>query len=158
MTDPLVHGIDRYSQDHLCGQVEGVGTDSRQPAMPITCPLCVVARDVQALTDSVVGCLSSASHLPRWMQAHALGRDTRPILELVARAVLTSDWLTDHDAEVTAIAQTEGRDLERAEWSSWLDSWTGAVGPKPPTVDDVARALRNGPRPFGVACADREQP
>jgi hypothetical protein len=36
----VVHGIDRVTQDHLCGVVPGVGTDALQPAMEITCPLC----------------------------------------------------------------------------------------------------------------------
>lgn len=45
----------------------------------------------------------------------------------------------------------EAHDRERADWSGWLDGWLGAVGPKPPTVEDVARALREGPRPFGCS-------
>lgn len=46
--EPLVvHGIDRRSQEHLCGVGPGLGTDSREPAMEITCPLCrlVLERD-----------------------------------------------------------------------------------------------------------------
>lgn len=45
-------------------------------------------------------------------------------------------------------------DHERANWSSWLDGWLSAVGPMPPTVEQVADALRSGPRPFGVASND----
>lgn len=37
-----VHGIDRRTQEHLCGEPSGLGTDSRQPSMEITCPLCVL--------------------------------------------------------------------------------------------------------------------
>lgn len=44
-TVPVVHGIDRVTQDHLCGQVAGVGTDAREPAMEITCPLCRLAME-----------------------------------------------------------------------------------------------------------------
>ncbi len=40
MSETVVHGIDRVTQDHLCGQVPGVGTDALAPAMEITCPLC----------------------------------------------------------------------------------------------------------------------
>lgn len=36
----VVHGIDRRTQEHLCGVGPGFGTDAREPAMPITCPLC----------------------------------------------------------------------------------------------------------------------
>jgi len=36
-----VHGIDRRTQEHLCGESSGLGTDSREPAMEITCPLCL---------------------------------------------------------------------------------------------------------------------
>ena len=37
----VVHGIDRRSQEHLCGTPWGLGTDAIAPAMPITCPGCV---------------------------------------------------------------------------------------------------------------------
>jgi hypothetical protein len=70
--------------------------------------------------------------------------------QLLMQRVLTSDWLAAH----VSAAETKARADERAEWSSWLDSWLGAVGPKPPTVEDVARALRSGPRPFGIARGD----
>ena len=43
------------------------------------------------------------------------------------------------------------REEERSAWSSWLDTWLGALGPTPPTVEAVADALRSGPRPFGIA-------
>lgn len=56
--------------------------------------------DVEALVNSIAGCISNVSLLPKWMQAPALGRDTRPILEFVARAVIASAWLARHDAEV----------------------------------------------------------
>ncbi|WP_224279103.1 hypothetical protein [Nocardioides lacusdianchii] len=36
----VVHGIDRVTGDHLCGQVAGVGTDALEPGMEISCPLC----------------------------------------------------------------------------------------------------------------------
>lgn len=36
----IVHGIDRYTQEHLCGEIAGLGTDAINPAMEITCPLC----------------------------------------------------------------------------------------------------------------------
>jgi hypothetical protein len=35
-----VHGIDRRTQDHLCGAPNGIGTDALAPAMPITCQPC----------------------------------------------------------------------------------------------------------------------
>lgn len=59
---------------------------------------------VEALATSISGCLSNVSHLPGWMQTPALGRDTRPLLLLAARAVLASDWLAEHDAQVRAEA------------------------------------------------------
>lgn len=60
------------------------------------------------------------------------------------------DALARESAAATR-ARAEGAAAEREAWSSWLDVWTGAVGPEPPTVEDVARALRSGPRPFGCA-------
>lgn len=36
----IVHGIDRRTQEHLCSEVAGMGTDAINPAMEITCPLC----------------------------------------------------------------------------------------------------------------------
>ena len=39
----LVHGIDRHTQDHLCGALAGIGTDALAPSMPITCPQCRAA-------------------------------------------------------------------------------------------------------------------
>lgn len=36
----IVHGIDRRTEEHLCGEVSGLGTDAAEPAMSITCPLC----------------------------------------------------------------------------------------------------------------------
>jgi hypothetical protein len=35
-----VHGIDRRTQEHLCGTPSGTGTDALAPAMPITCLMC----------------------------------------------------------------------------------------------------------------------
>jgi hypothetical protein len=45
VTITIVHAIDRRTQDHLCGQVAGLGTDARKPAMEITCPLCRFAME-----------------------------------------------------------------------------------------------------------------
>lgn len=86
-------------------------------------------------TTGVNGCSNCCGPSP--MSAHE-----------IAEAILNSSAMRD-------LLATE-RDRERADWSSWLDGRTGAVGPRPPTVEDVARALREGPRPFGVA-ANREQ-
>lgn len=61
---------------------------------------------VEALAWSVTGCMSNVSKLPEWMQVPALGRDTRPLLLLVAEAVLASDWL----AEVVREAEQRGRE------------------------------------------------
>lgn len=40
-TVQIVHGIDRRSQEHLCGIRAGLGTDARQPSMAITCVVCI---------------------------------------------------------------------------------------------------------------------
>lgn len=63
---------------------------------------------------------------------------------------------TEYDVERIVAAResaaaTRARDEEREAWSSWLDGWSGTVGPRPPTVEAVASALREGPRPFGTA-------
>lgn len=55
---------------------------------------------------------------------------------------------------LTAQAIAQAKDEERAAWSSWLDGWLSAVGPSGPTIDGVARALREGPRPFGRAAQE----
>lgn len=58
--------------------------------------------EVEELVNSITGCLGNVSDLPLWMQSSALGRDTRPLLRLVARAVIESDWLRDrpkHDVK-----------------------------------------------------------
>ena len=39
--DRPVHGIDRHTQEHLCGTPAGLGTDAIAPAMAITCGGCV---------------------------------------------------------------------------------------------------------------------
>lgn len=47
---------------------------------------------VERLATEISGCLSNVSDLPKWMQIHALGRDTRPLLILTARAVLAAGY------------------------------------------------------------------
>ncbi|NYD39921.1 hypothetical protein BJZ21_004036 [Nocardioides panaciterrulae] len=39
--EAVVHGIDRRTQEHLCGALAGLGTDALAPGMKITCPACV---------------------------------------------------------------------------------------------------------------------
>jgi hypothetical protein len=53
-------------------------------------------------------------------------------------------------AERLKAERDAARDDEREAWASWLDAWLSAVGPEPPTVVAVLRALREGPRPFGT--------
>lgn len=53
-----------------------------------------------------------------------------------------SQLLREHDAQV--------RDNERQAWADWLSNWLGAVGPMPPTAEDVLAWLRHEQRPFGV--------
>lgn len=60
------------------------------------------AQDVEALSDSIVGCFSNVSDLPGWMQVPALGRYMRPLTLLAARAVLASDWLAQAIADAKA--------------------------------------------------------
>lgn len=76
----------------------------------------------------------------RWFSADG---DCHNWSELINPVVL-------HDPEASEPRSEQAvRDAERNDWSSWLDGWTGSVGPRPPTVEDVATALRSGPRPFG---------
>jgi hypothetical protein len=42
--DAPVHAIDRRTQDHLCGEPGGWGTDALAPAMSITCAPCRAAQ------------------------------------------------------------------------------------------------------------------
>jgi hypothetical protein len=54
---------------------------------------------VERLADSISGCLSNCSDLPMWMQPHALGRDTRPLLILAARAVISAGYRLTEECE-----------------------------------------------------------
>lgn len=74
--DAPVHGIDRHTQDHLCGTPSGLGTDALAPAMPITCSACRAAwpnlreGDCWLCTHPVLGPMCSAcgclAHYPPW--------------------------------------------------------------------------------------------
>lgn len=46
----------------------------------------------ERLANAISGCLSNVSDLPEWMRVQALGRDTRPLLILAARAVLAAGY------------------------------------------------------------------
>jgi len=72
----IVHGIDRHTQDHLCGEPSGLGTDALAPSMPITCPPCRAAwpdlregtcwlcqHPVWGALCAACGCLA---HYPPW--------------------------------------------------------------------------------------------
>lgn len=87
--DALVHGIDRHTQEHLCGAASGLGTDALAPAMPITCPTCREAwpnlreGDCWLCTHPIWGPLCSAcgclAHYPPWTSDRVLppgGGDT----------------------------------------------------------------------------------
>lgn len=52
---------------------------------------------------------------------------------------------------IVAAREAAAREEERAEWADYLERWTAAVGPEPPTVDAVIRLLRADRKPFGVA-------
>lgn len=43
MAEAVVHGIDRHTDDHLCGEPSGYGTDAWEPSTPITCEACLEA-------------------------------------------------------------------------------------------------------------------
>ncbi len=57
------------------------------------------------------------------------------------------------DARVAA-RDTWARADEREQWASWLENWTSAVGPEPPTSQAVIAWLRADSRPFGCSAAE----
>jgi hypothetical protein len=44
----------------------------------------------------------------------------------------------------------------RDEWASYIENWSAAVGPEPPTAESIIAALRLPTPPFGVAAATAE--
>lgn len=44
----------------------------------------------------------------------------------------------------------------REEWAAWLESWIGAVGSQPPTVEAVVDWLRADRLPFGRSAVEPE--
>lgn len=63
MSETVVHGIDRTTQNHLCGQVEGIGTDAIEPFLEITCPLCRLAMETCGATASSCRCAKAPGHV-----------------------------------------------------------------------------------------------
>jgi hypothetical protein len=58
---------------------------------------------------------------------------------------------TRHERETAAHERKLAEAQHREEWATWLESWQGAVGPQPPTIDAVIRWLRADSPPFGRA-------
>ena len=95
-------------------------------------------------------------------------------LDLVADAVLASDWLAEHDERIRVESYEKGlmdpgsawmkanaehdrqvAEHHRHEWADYLSNWSGAVGPTPPTAESIIEALRADTIPFGHARASR---
>ena len=66
----------------------------------------------------------------------------------MGRAILASDWLATHEAQVRAD--------ERREWADWIETWQESVTPEPITVDVIRDWLRADRRPFGIFRAGDE--
>lgn len=73
MTDALVHGIDRVTDDHLCGAGSGIGTDARNPGMRLSCPGCLLllGRGAEQHEGDILRCVACG--------APAVWRDGVPV-------------------------------------------------------------------------------
>lgn len=99
--------------------------------------------DQDALGDVILGRICNVSNLPDWMRAPALGRSMRPLANLIAGAVLASDWLAQRDLRVRAEALREAADEVTEDGGAWdvLALYVDEAG-HPYALEGIRRWLR----------------
>lgn len=75
-------------------------------------------------------------------------------LPRIAERFADSERKAWSDAKRAAIRLETAKADHRSEWADYIESWAGAVGPQPPTVESIIAAMRADSLPFGVTAED----
>ena len=91
-----------------------------------------------ALQAAIGGVLFNVSNFPERVQSRLLGQDTGPLNAKLTTAVLNSQWLTQHDAEVRADQREQDALVAVSMADNEVDGYYGQA------CSEIARSLREG--------------
>ena len=122
------------------------------------CPVHGVDADPGAgETVTEAPCGRDAGTRPGWMSPDQY--DPCPCVRPKGHTGKCGCW--DHDKPADAVGVRQPVDAlarHRHEWADYIEKWSAAVGPKPPTVESIVVALRRTLPPFGVSAAQPVDP